>query len=131
MIVLESCGGKRESVTELKNGAFKIDIRTQEFHDSGSLNIDVCVADVSSREFPKKKIQCFLHGYDFSGFSVKWLSKQEIEISFDCGRVTAFSNYAVVSPDNSLPVQFHASLLDGCKYDYVGSVNSDAKRDID
>jgi hypothetical protein len=112
---LASCRGRpEESVTEVKNGAFKVLVRSQEFHHSGIRNIDVCVAETSSRGFPEKRIQCLLHGFDFSGLSVKWQSQREIEISFDCGRVSTFANYAVVSPDGSLPEEFHAILRDGC-----------------
>jgi hypothetical protein len=101
-------------VTEVRNGAFKILVRSQEFHHSGIRNIDICVAEISGRGFPEKRIQCLLHGFDFSGLSVKWQSQREIEISFDCGRVSTFANYAVVSPDGSLPEDFHATLRDGC-----------------
>jgi hypothetical protein len=126
--VLASCRGKpEESVTEVKNGAFKILVRSQEFHHSGIRNIDICVAEISSRGFPAKRIQC-LHGFDFSGLSVKWQSQREIEISFDCGRVSTFANYAVVSPDGSLPEDFHATLRDGCSTESKDPQTGDAKR---
>jgi len=115
MIVLESCGGKtEESVTEFKNGAFKIDVRSQEFHHSAIRNIDVCVAETSSGVFPDSKAQCFFHGFDFSGLTVRWKSQREIEVSFECGRVSSFKNWAIVSPEGSTPVDFHATLHDGC-----------------
>lgn len=116
MIVLASCRGKpEESVTEVKNDAFKILVRSQEFHHSGIVNIGVCVANASSREFPNKQIQCLVHGYDFSGLSVKWRSEREIEISFACGRVSYFRNYALVYPSGPVPEEFHAILRDRCE----------------
>jgi len=64
--------------------------------------------------FPKnKKPQCFLHGYDFSGLSVKWLSPRDIEIAFDGGRVTSFTNFAIVYPKEPVPAEFHATLREG------------------
>jgi hypothetical protein len=103
-----------ETVTEVRNGPFKVLVRSQEFHHSGSINVDVCVTDSSSLAFPKSKQQCFLHGFDFSGLSVKWLSQQNIEIAFDCGRVTTFANSAFVYPNGPVPVEFYAILRDGC-----------------
>jgi hypothetical protein len=128
MIVLASCRGKpKESLTEVKNGTFKILVRSQEFHHSGTINIDVCVAEASSPEFPEKQIQCLLHGYDFSGLSVKWQSQREIEIAFNCGRVSSFANYAVVSPSASLPQEFHAILRDKCESGLKDAPSGDAK----
>ena len=72
------------------------------------------MTDSSSLAFPKSKEQCFLHGFDFSGLSVKWLSQQNIEIAFNCGRVTTFTNSAFVYPNGRVPVEFHAILRDGC-----------------
>lgn len=108
-------GKPNEAVTEIRNGAFKVLVRSQEFHHSALINVDVCVSDNSSLAFPKnEKLQCFLHGYDFSGLSVKWLSQQNVEIAFDCGRVTTFTNTALVYPNGPVPVEFHAILRDGC-----------------
>jgi len=107
-------GKPDETVTEARNGPFKVLVRSQEFHHSGSINVDICVTDSSSLAFPKSKRQCFLHGYDFSGLSVKWLSQQNIEIAFDCGRVTTFKNSAFVYPNGPVPVEFYAILHDGC-----------------
>src|ERR1019366_233291 len=88
LVVLASCKGKpKENVTEIDRGAFKVLVRSQEFHNSGSLNIDICVANISSRDFPSKEAQCFLKGYDFYNLAVKWTSEHEIEISFAGGRV--------------------------------------------
>ena len=101
-------------MTEVENGPFKVLIRSQEFHHSAIRNIDICVAQTSARKFPKDKSQCFLHGFDFSGLSVKWESEREIEISFACGRVTHFTNDAFVYPNGPIPVEFHATLNDGC-----------------
>lgn len=116
MLILSSCQGKpEEHVTEVKNSAFKILVRSQEFHHSGTVIVDVCVAEASNPKFPEKRIQCFLRGDDFAGLSVKWVSQREIEISFACGRVSSFQNYAVVSPSGSRPQEFHAILHDRCE----------------
>ncbi len=109
-------GKPNERITEIKNGPFKVLVRSQEFHHSGTINVDVCVTDSSNSAFPKnEKQQCFLHGYDFSGLSVKWLSQQDIEIAFEnCGEVTSFRNFAFVYPNGPVPVEFHATLRDRC-----------------
>jgi hypothetical protein len=108
-------GKPNEIVTETKNGPFKVLVRSQEFHHSGMIDVDVCVTDSSELTFPKhEKQQCFLHGFDFSGLSVKWLAQRDIEIIFDCGRVTTFTNSAFVYPNGPVPVEFHAALRDGC-----------------
>jgi hypothetical protein len=114
-LMLFGRGKPNEKVTEARNGPFKVLVRSQEFHHSGTFNVDVCVTDSSNLTFPKnEKLQCFLHGYDFSGLSVKWLSQQNIEIAFDCGRVTTFTNSAFVYPNGPVPFEFHAILRDGC-----------------
>jgi hypothetical protein len=46
--------------------------------------------------------------------SQEWRLEREIEISIDCGTVSLFKNYAIVSRAGSNPVRFHAKLLDGC-----------------
>ena len=113
--MLFASGKPNETITEIKNGPFKALVRSQEFHHSGSINVDVCVTDSSNSAFPKNEnLQCFLHGYDFSRLSVKWLSERNIEIAFDCGRVTNFRNSAVVYPNGPVPVEFYATLRDGC-----------------
>jgi hypothetical protein len=110
-----SCGKPtEENVVEVKDGKFKVDVRSQEFHHSGIRNVDICVDDVASSQFPADKEQCFLHGFDFSGLAVKWLSERNVEISFSCGRISRFSNFAVLSKGHSLPVEFHATLTDEC-----------------
>jgi hypothetical protein len=114
-LMLFARGKPNETVTEVRNGPFKALVRSQEFHHSETINVHICVTDSSNPAFPKsKKPQCFLHGYDFSGLSVKWLSQHNIEIAFDCGRVTTFTNSAFVYPNGPVPVEFHAILRDGC-----------------
>jgi hypothetical protein len=108
-------GKADESVTAVENGPFKALVRSQEFHHSGIINTDICVAETSSREFPKDNgSQCFLHGFDFSDLKVKWLSTRAIAISFRCGRVASFTNSASVHPSGSVPVEFYATLRDEC-----------------
>lgn len=114
-IVLQSCAPTEENVSTFKNGSFKIVVRSREFHHSGSPNVDVCMAKVSDRRIQVKKAECFLNGYDFSGLSVRWLSARDIEISFRCGTVSEFRNYAFVYPRGSVPVEFHAILSDHCR----------------
>jgi hypothetical protein len=114
-LVVLSCGTPtEENLTEVKSGAYKVDIRSREFHHSGIRNVDICVADVTSSQFPTDKAQCFLHGFDFSGLAVKWASERNVEISFACGRVSRFSNFAAISRGRPLPVEFHATLTDEC-----------------
>ena len=113
-LVAISCGKPTEqSLTEVTNGAYKVYVRSQEFHHSGIRNTDICVADAND-QFPTDKRQCFLRGFDFSGLAAKWVSERNIEISFACGRVSQFSNFAVISKGHSLPVEFHATLNDEC-----------------
>jgi hypothetical protein len=109
-------GKPAESVTAFENGHFKVLVRSQEFHHSGTVNTDICVAEVASREFPRDEIQCFMHGYDFYRLSVKWQSQQEIDVTFDGGRVSGFNNYAIVSPKDSLPIEFHIVMHDRRPY---------------
>lgn len=107
-------GKPNETVTSTQNGPFKVLVRSQEFHHSGTINVDVCVADSTNPAFPKNKLQCFLHGYDFSGLTVKWQSGHDVEVAFGCGTVTTFTNFAFVYPNGPVPVQFHTTLRDGC-----------------
>lgn len=128
-VVLGSCSSKpEESVTEVKNGAFKILVRSQEFHHSAIRNIDICVVPISVSKFPKDETQCFFHGFDFSSLSVTWRSQQEIEIFFRNGRVSYFRNYAFAYPSGPIPVEFHATLCDGCDAGSKDTVTSDTKR---
>jgi len=106
-------GKPDESVTEVQNGAFKILIRSQEFRHSGTVNVDICVAHVSSVRSPTRGSQCFLHGFDLDHLSAKWRGQHEIEISLADGYVTEFSNYvSAVNPKSALPEQFHVTLRD-------------------
>jgi hypothetical protein len=113
-VLLSACAKPQETVTEYKGGELKIEARTQEYHNSGIKNVDVCAMTVSSTSFPKENGQCFLSGYDFSGLSVKWKSPQQVEISFDCGRVSSFKNFALVPGNGGQSTQIHAELSDGC-----------------
>jgi hypothetical protein len=124
--VLGSCNPTKESVTEARNGPFKIAVRYREYLNSGSHNADICVANVTSEKFPTDEVQCFLHGYDFSGLAVKWQSERDIEISFECGRVTTFKNFAVISKGQTLPVEFHAALHEACGTKTNGATTNDA-----
>jgi hypothetical protein len=103
-----------ESVTDVNNGSYKIVVRSQEFHHSAIRNVDICVTNVTSNEFPAANEQCFLHGFDFSGLAARWTSDRNVEISFACGRISRFSNFAVLSQGHAQPVEFHATLNDGC-----------------
>jgi hypothetical protein len=114
-LVVLSCGKPtEENLTEVKSGVYKVDIRSQEFHHSGIRNVDICVADITSNQFPTGEGQCFVHGFDFSGLAMKWVSERNVEISFACGRVSRFSNFAVMSKGRPLPIEFHATLNDEC-----------------
>jgi hypothetical protein len=120
VIFLQSCRTiTRRSVSEIENGPFKVMVRTQEFNHSGSDIVDICVANMSSHEFPDKPdktSQCFLNGYDFEALSVKWQGPRVIEVSFSSGRVTHFTNSALVSPGGErVPEAFHTLLCDGCE----------------
>jgi hypothetical protein len=128
-LIALSCGKPtEENVTAVKNGAFKVYVRSQEFLHSGIRNVDICVAGLDSKEFPGDKLQCFLHGYDFSGLSVKWLSERELEVAFDCGRVTSFRNFAVISKGQPLPLEFHVLLHDACGTKTYGVTTNDSHR---
>lgn len=130
VIFLQSCSTiTSQNVSEIENGPFKVMVRTQEFNHSGSEIVDICVANTSSHEFPDKPdktSQCFLNGYDFAALSVKWRGPSVIEVSFHSGRVTHFTNYALVSPGGTVSQVFHTLLCDGCepepKYPHPGEV---------
>jgi hypothetical protein len=104
----------KETVTEVSRGAYKIGVRTQEAYHSSIQNVDICVTDVGSRQFPTDRAQCFLHGFDFSMIAVKWVDERNVEISFDCGRVVQYSNFAQISKGHDVPVEFRATLIDRC-----------------
>jgi hypothetical protein len=108
-------GRAKETLTEVKNGDFKIVVRSQEFHHSAIQNVDICVASSLNSDLPTKPYQCFLHGFDFSGLSARWKSGREIEVSFQGGRVTQFENSALVYPHGPVPVEFHVMLCDRCR----------------
>jgi hypothetical protein len=116
VVLLQSCRTvTRQSVSESVNGRFKVMVRTQEFNNSGSDIVDICVANSSDHEFPDTKTsQCFLNGYDFAGLAIKWDGPSVIEVSFRSGRVAQFTNSALVSPGGPVPVTFHTLLCDGC-----------------
>lgn len=115
LLCVLACGKlTEEKLTEVKNGAYKVYVRSQEFDHSAIHNVDICVADVASSRFPADTRQCFLHGFDFSGLAVSWLAENNVEISFSCGRVTKFSNFALISKNHPVPVEFHATLIDQC-----------------
>jgi hypothetical protein len=115
LFALEACSGKPdEAIVEYTNGTVKALVRYQEFRHSGIRNVDVCVADTSSREFPNDKIHCFLRGYDFSQLSVSWISDVLIEISFDCGVVLSYQNIAILDSGPNR-VGIHAKLVDSCE----------------
>jgi hypothetical protein len=75
LIFLQACQTvTRSSLSETENGPFKVMVRTQEYNHSGSDIVDVCVAKISSHEFPDKPdktSQCFLNGYDFGSLSIQ------------------------------------------------------------
>lgn len=104
-------GTPEEHVFELPNGTLKVLVRTQEFRHSGTVNVDICAARASSKSFPKDRMQCFFHGYDFSGLSVAWHSDRNIEVSFRSGYLTHFQNYAIVK-EGSETDSFHTSVID-------------------
>ena len=124
LALLQGCRGKpEETFTEVPSGDYKIVIRTQEFHHSGSLNAEVCVADKADTKFPKEKLQCFLHGYDFSDLTASWRSPTEVVISYRCGRVTDFRNSSDVYGQGPAPQEFYAFLNDSCTpHDRFGDV---------
>jgi hypothetical protein len=114
--LLQGCRKVTEqSFSEVRNGNFKVMIRSQEFNNSGSKNIDICVANISAHGFPDKRVQCFLNGYDFDGLAVRWQGPQVIQVSFRSGRVSRFTNSAFVYPGGPVPEEFHVVLCDGCE----------------
>lgn len=123
MIFLQSCSTiTRQSISEIGNGPFKVMVRTQEFNNSGSEIVDICVANMGSHVFPDhpdKTSQCFMNGYDFTNLSVKWQGQSEIEVSFHSGRVTHFTNSALVYPGDPSPKHF--------THYYAMDVNQDQK----
>lgn len=112
--VLFSCGmSSKQTVSAIENGNYKIDIRSQEFSNSGIHNIDICVSYAQDKKFPElgKGAQCFFHGFDLSGLSVKWTSGGQIEVSFKDGYVSTFRNYAII-PNGLHPIEFRVFLYE-------------------
>lgn len=105
----------KQEVSEIKNGQFKVMVRSREFNHSGVENVDICVANAASERFPDATLQCFLNGYDFTDLSVKWQAPQVVKVAFRSGRVTRFTNSAFVYPGGPVPVEFHTLLCDGCE----------------
>lgn len=125
VILLQSCQRiTKQTLSETRDGAFKVVVRTQEVSHSGTQNVDVCVASTTSSGFPNKKVQCFLSGYDFDGLSVKWKGPRVIEVSFTSGRVARFTNSAFVYPGGPVPEEFHTLLCDGCNAESNSASNS-------
>lgn len=113
---LSACsGGEADRFQIIKNGDYKVVIRSAEPLHSGIHNIDICVLDVTDMQFPPRHSgeQCFLQGYDLDGLTVKWLAPRYISVDIKDGWVSEFKNNAVVSPKNATgAVAFHISLYD-------------------
>jgi hypothetical protein len=105
-------GKPEETLTAVENSPFKILVRSQEFRHSGTVNVEICVAEISSHTFPRGGEQCFFHGFDLDGLSARWRGQREIEISFADGYVTEFRNYASASNRASSLQGFHITMLD-------------------
>lgn len=114
-IAITACAQDRTETTHVSmDGRYKILIISQEALRSGIRNIDACVLKSSETGIRSsdRKLQCFLHGYDFSDLTIKWKSASSILVRFRSGRISQFKNYAVV-PDQTNPVEFHIFLDDG------------------
>lgn len=119
LLLLVSCSTQRnQTLTYIKYGDYKVVIRDLELINSGIHNIDICVADIQDDHFPATEgFQCFLRGYDFVGLEATWRSATVIDIHFDCGVVSSFSNGAVISAKRKIPDAFHVFIHDAnnCK----------------
>jgi hypothetical protein len=114
-IFVQGCGKITEnSISTVRNGDYQVLVRSQEINGSGIHNVDICIAKASDNDFPKDKKQCFFHGFDFSGLSVNWKSKNTVEVSFQCGRLDQFRNSAFVYPQGPVPEEFYVTLRDSC-----------------
>lgn len=113
--VLTACAKPVDRIVEIPNGEFKIDIRYREYMKSGTINVDVCVADRGSTEFPTDGEQCFFHGFDFNKVSAEWASDSNIVITFDCGYLTVYQNFAAIRKGRETPDGFNAKLIDTCR----------------
>jgi hypothetical protein len=115
-LLLQACGNvTHNSVSEVRNGDYKVMIRSYEYNHSGTYNVDICAAKATAGpQLPKAKLQCFLEGSDFDNLSVSWKSKRLIEVSFHCGSVSQFGNFAFVYPKGPVPDDFYIMLRDSC-----------------
>lgn len=115
ILALTACQGRpEEHIKEFNGAAFKVTLRTREYNKSAIQNVEVCAARLDDKEFPSDDGQCFLRGYDFSNLEISWLSPQEAQISFACGRVSSFRNFALVREAGGGMAQVHAKLVDHC-----------------
>ena len=115
VIFLQACRKITEdSISKVRRGDYQILVRSQEINGSGIRNVDICFAKASDSVFPKDKKQCFFHGFDFTGLSVRWKSNNAVEVSFQCGRVDQFRNSAFVYPHGPVPEEFYVTLRDSC-----------------
>ena len=119
-IALSSCGKPHESIADYRGNVADIKMRTREYYNSGIKNVDICVVAKAAVPFPSDKSQCIMSGYDLSGLEIGWKSSTDVVISFKCGRVSTFSNYAVVPDANGKKIQVHARLMDSCSG--IGSI---------
>jgi hypothetical protein len=113
-LVLTACAKPEDRIVEIPNGKFKIDIRYREYMKSGTINVDVCVADRASTEFPTDGEQCFFHGFDFNKVSAEWVSDSNVVITFECGYLTVYQNFASIREGREISDDFNAKLIDTC-----------------
>lgn len=117
---LTACGaGNSEKFEAVKDGDYKVVIRSEEPLHSGIHNIDICVLAVADTKFPPRyrEAQCFLQGYDLDGLTVKWLAPRYINVYIKDGWVSEFKNNATVSLQGTpKAVAFHISLYDSSSY---------------
>src|SRR6185312_10053362 len=118
--VLTACSvGRSGEFTTIKDGDYKVVIRSEEPLHSGVHNIDICVLAVGDTDFPprRREAQCFFQGYDLDGLKVKWLAPRYINVYVKDGWVSSFKNNAVVSLKGTpRAVAFHISLYDLSSY---------------
>ena len=68
-LMLFARGKPTETISETQNGSFKVLVRSQEFHHSGIINVDVCVADSSTMSSPRtRKGNAFFTASIFRGY---------------------------------------------------------------
>jgi hypothetical protein len=114
VLALTACAKPEDRIVEVPNGKFKIDIRYREYMKSGTVNVDICVADRGSAEFPTDREQCFLHGFDFKKISAEWVSDSNVMITFECGYLTVYQNSASIREGREISDDFNAKLIDTC-----------------